>query len=184
MLENDFFKFLNPLFYYNYSNFLFLTDIVSEENNSFNDTNTKKHLMNNDIEYNSSKTTLLNDYILKKKNISNKQYIDNNNYLNRLSDKSLDNYNYQFISFFNYLKTHELNTRNKDNLIHFIKENNYQYADLKEYLNFYLDLFQLNYPIVFNKLNFMDNYNKINLKLDVVFNIKQSNKKLNKKINI
>ncbi len=69
-------------------------------------------------------------------------------------------------------------------MIHFIKENNYQYADLKEYLNFYLDLFQLNYPIVFNKLNFMDNYNKINLKLDVVFNIKQSNKKLNKKINI
>ena len=93
-------------------------------------------------------------------------------------------HSYQFISFFNYLKTHELNTRNKDNLIHFIKENNYQYADLKEYLNFYLDLFQLNYPIVFNKLNFMDNYNKINLKLDVVFNIKQSNKKLNKKINI
>ena len=89
MLENDFLKFLNPLFYYNYSNFLFLTDIVSEENNSFNDTNTKKHLMNNDIEYNSSKTTLLNDYILKKKNISNKQYIDNNNYLNRLSDKSV-----------------------------------------------------------------------------------------------
>ena len=89
MLENDFFKFLNPLFYYNYSNILFLTDIVSEENNYFNDTNTKKHLMNNDIEYNSSKTTLLNDYILKKKNISNKQYIDNNNYLNRLSDKSV-----------------------------------------------------------------------------------------------
>ena len=63
--------------------------------------------------------------------------------------------------------------------------NNLHYFEvINEYLNFYLDLFQLNYPIVFNKLNFMDNYNKINLKLDVVFNIKQSNKKLNKKINI
>ena len=90
----------------------------------------------------------------------------------------------QFISFFNYLKTHELNTRNKDNLVHFIKGNNYQYADLKEYLNFYVDLFQLNYPTIFNKLNFMDNYNKINSKLDVIFNIKQSNKKISKKINI